>query len=123
MEYSIISQNAWKNAINDADQGTFFNDGQRKIDMVLAYEDSDAEEVETEAPQRSAASSRRGGSSRQPGQHELAYRRKARTIFERNLEIAGLQLEKVNKSVSFEFIYRPLEERKFSGFNFGFISA
>ena len=108
MEYSIISQNAWKNAINDADQGTFFNDGQRKIDMVLAYEDSDAEEVQTEAPERSAASSHRGGSSRQPGQHELAYRRKARTIFERNLEIAGLQIERVNKSVSFEFIYSPL---------------
>ena len=107
MEYSIISQNAWKNSITDADPGTFFNDGQRKIDMVLAYEDSEAEEAENEAgPDRAeTAASSRGASSRQPGQHELAYRRKARRIFERNLEIAGLQLETETKRVSLFWKY------------------
>ena len=39
MEYSIILQNGWKNDFNKADPGAFFNDNNRKIDMILAYED------------------------------------------------------------------------------------
>ena len=72
MEYSIITQNAWKNAFNEADQGTLFNDGQRKIDMVLAYEDpddhEDPEDLNIDPDQHKSRP------ASHVGQQELAYR-------------------------------------------------
>ena len=100
MEYSIIAQNAWKNAFNEADQDTLFNDGHRKIDMVLAYEDSDNEDIEDPELEHKSVPPSRAATA--VGQHELVYRRKARKIFERNLELSGLHLERESKMDAFD---------------------
>ena len=71
MEYSIIAQNAWKNVFNEPDSGTLFNDGQRKIDMVLAYEDPDDNDPEDLNIDPDHHESR---PSSHVGQQELAYR-------------------------------------------------
>jgi hypothetical protein len=47
MEHLKIIQNGWKRQI-DCESGIYFNDGERKIDIVMAFEDSEDEDDNAE---------------------------------------------------------------------------
>lgn len=95
----LILQNGWKNDLNKADNGAFFADNLRKIDMVLAFEDSDSEDSEDLedilSRQSSATFSRRSSTS----ENSENKRKIARKVFEKNLVLAGLELEHAHKAV------------------------
>ncbi len=95
------------------DPGVFFSDGKRKIDMVLAFEDSDSEddkeplddsdikEHENPVHDQSRRSSR-ALSINMPHLDKVEIRekrRQAKKTFEDNVRATGLQIEYEHKSV------------------------
>ena len=119
MEYLTIIQNGWQKESREADKDVYFDDGERKIDMVLAYEDEDDVEApssvsnqneEATADNESSVSYVRRSSVKLL--HSLnnvsaAYhhpqmvekRKNARKTFEANLVFAGLNVEYETKQV------------------------
>ena len=138
MEYLTIIQNGWQKESREADKDVYFDDGERKIDMVLAYEDEDDVEApssvnnqneEATADNESSVSYVRRSSVKLL--HSLnnvsaAYhhpqmvekRKNARKTFEANLVFAGLNVEYETKqvhthSVEKREIYSPPSENYF----------
>ena len=101
MEIAIIVQNGWKNeGFNKADSGAYFQDKVRKIDMVLAYEDSDEEESDSEELFSTVTNISKGSFNVDNTEAAEENKRMARKTFEKNLQMAGLQLEHESRTVS-----------------------
>lgn len=103
----IFIQNGWKDeTTHGADMGVYFADGQRKIDMVLAFEDEDEDGLSPTSSPTVASSSRRSSRilsaarfAANDHRESVEMRRDSRKTFERNLQLAGLQLEHEHRSV------------------------
>ena len=103
MEFQTILQNGWQVENRTADSGVYFRDGERKIDMVLAFEDQDEESFSEENSDPDAPNSTIGANSsvfvKTINQEKEMEKRRAREIFEQNILFAGLSIEYEYKHV------------------------
>ena len=101
---TILLQNGWQIENRSADSGVYFRDGERKIDMVLAFEDQDEESFSEENSDPDAPNSTIGANNsvfvKTINQQKEGEKRSAREIFEQNILFSGLSIEYEYKNVS-----------------------
>ena len=109
MEIQTILQNGWQVENRSADSGVYFRDGERKIDMVLAFEDQDEESFSEENSDPDAPNSTIGANNslfvKTINQEKEGEKRSAREIFEQNILFSGLSIEYEYKNVSKKILH------------------